>query len=142
MSLNSFDQLVDTPTRCFKDSKTVIHLLFTNSQNLVKRRQVQNCDIGDHFAVECCINTKKSKNTFLIITIRDFRKFDAAKFFESAKNFDFHHITKVWDLADQFVPFKTQRHSNRSICWKSREVSLLMIEAKKAIQSYVVLGHL
>ena len=95
MSLNSFEQLVDTPTRCFKDSKTVIDLLFTNNHNLVKSHQVQNCDISDHFAVECCINTKKSKNTFSIITKRDFRKFDAAKFFESVKNFDFHHITKV-----------------------------------------------
>ena len=155
MSLNSFEQLVDKPTRCFKDSKTVIDLLFTNSRNLVKSHQVLNCDISDHFSVECCINIKKPKKTFSTMTRRDFRKFNAAEFFESAKIFNFDQITKsdcvhqaaeslekkVCDLTDQFAPFKTQRlRSKRSICWKSHEVSLLMIEAKKAFQSFVDSG--
>ena len=155
MSLNSFEQLVDKPTRCFKDSKTVIDLLFTNSRNLVKSHQILNCDISDHFSVECCINIKKPKKTFSPITRRDFRKFNTVEFFESAKIFNFDQITKsdcvhpaaeslekkVCDLTDQFAPFKTQRlRSKRSICWKSHEVSLLMIEAKKAFQSFVDSG--
>ena len=94
MSLNCFAQLVDTPTRCCKDSKTVIDLLFTNSHNLIKSHQVQNCVINVHFAVECCINMIKPKKTFLIVKKRDFPKFDATEFFESAKNFDFHQITR------------------------------------------------
>ena len=84
MSLNQYTQLVTEYTRCFKSSKTIIDLLFTNNQKLVCDHQVITTDISDHFAIKLKINCKPPKPVFSYITKRDPRKLDDQEFFEFA----------------------------------------------------------
>ena len=49
MSLNNFRQLITEYTRIFKNSKTIIDLLFTNTDNLIADHRVVKCDISDHY---------------------------------------------------------------------------------------------
>ena len=145
----------DVPTRCFKDSKTIIDLLFSNCSDLIQKHQVLNCDISDHFAIECQLSLQKQMKTYSFITKRDFRKFDEFEFFEATQYFNFHSVENltcphqaaemlekhVCNLTDQFAPFKTQRLRNkRAVCWRSPAVSKLMREAIAAFQDFIDLG--
>ena len=155
MSLHNFQQIIDVPTRCFKDSKTIIDLLFSNCSDLIQKHQVLNCDISDHFAIECQLSLQKQMKTYSFITKRDFRKFDEFEFFEATQYFNFHSVENltcphqaaemlekhVCNLTDQFAPFKTQRLRNkRAVCWRSPAVSKLMREAKAAFQDFIDSG--
>ena len=95
MSLHNFEQIIDVPTRCFKDSKTIIDLLFSNCSDLIQNHKVLNCDIIDHFAIECQLTLQKQMKTYSFITKRDFRKFDEFEFFEGTKYFDFHSVENL-----------------------------------------------
>ena len=63
MSLNGLRQLVNEPTRVKTTTKSVIDLVFSNSQNFINQLQELKTDISDNFAVR--INLKyKTKQPF------------------------------------------------------------------------------
>ena len=56
MSLHSFNQVIDSPLRCFKGSKTIIDLIFTNRQNLIQKRDFRKFDECEFFECAKYIN--------------------------------------------------------------------------------------
>ena len=81
MRLHQYEQLVKEYTRCFKNSKTIIDLIFTNAQSLVSEHNVIKSDISDHYAIQLKVNLKRPKAGFSYVTKRDFKKFDEVEFF-------------------------------------------------------------
>ena len=156
MSLYSYQQLINGYTRCFKNSKTIIDLMFSNFPDIVVNQKVIRCDISDHFAISCQLRFKPPKTSFSYVTKRDFRKFDAAEFYAFAEGIDFSQIEshscvnkaaesleeKVCNIVDQFAPFKTQRLKNKkTVCWKSPTVSALIKNSSDAFDKFVDSGY-
>ena len=140
MSLHHYNQLVTEYTRCYKDSKTIIDLLFTNSPTLISDQSVVQCDISDHFAVACNIQIKRPKTTLSYVRKRDFREVDAGKFSEQASYMDFHKIEdlscphnaanileeKVTTIVEQSASFKSQKLKyQRSLCLSKKQKNLI-----------------
>ena len=155
MRLHQYEQLVKEYTRCFKNSKTIIDLIFTNAQSLVSEHNVIKSDISDHYAIQLKVNLKRPKAGFSYVTKRDFKKFDEVEFFNSARCFDFstvedvHSVQKVADileskieiLVEQFAPFKTQRLKQKNnLCWKCPVASKLSRLKKDAFQKFIDTG--
>ena len=116
------------------DSKTIIDLVFTNSNSSVNQLEVLASDISDHFAVRFNVNTNVVKSPGYYKTQRDFRKFDENEFFEHAKAINFHHTedfscphkaaqyleSKIELLIDQFAPRSEDTRLNSSHPSRSR----------------------
>ena len=91
-------QLVSTPTRVTKESKTLTDHIYTNNEETVQRVFVEKICISDHFAVFCYrqSHTSVSKTTHQVITYRAFKNFDEIIFlfdlsccpWEILENFD------------------------------------------------------
>ena len=155
MRLHQYEQLVKEYTRCFKNSKTTIDLIFTNAQSLVPEHKVIKSDISDHFAIQLKVNLKRPKAGFSYVTKRDFKKFDEVEFFNSARCFDFSTVedvhcvhkaaeileSKIEILVEQFAPFKTQRLKQKNnLCWKCPVASKLSRLKKDAFQKFIDTG--
>ena len=155
MNLHNFKQLITDHTRVFQQSQSTIDLLFCNSEKLVDKHEVLQCDLSDHFAICCTLDLKAPKRPFTYVRKRDFRKFDKTKFFEHAAYIDFHKIEditcahraaelleqKIENALEQFAPFKTQKLSaNKRVHWKSHHVSKLIAQKRLAFKKFISSG--
>lgn len=152
MSLNGLRQLVNEPTRVTTTTKTLIDLVFSNSENFIDQLQILKTDISDHFAVRFNLKYETKQSFGYYKTQRDFKKFDEVEFFDHAKYINFDHTenincphkaaefleSKIELLVDQFAPFKTRKViSSTPKFWKCAHTTKLSKLKKNAFDDFV-----
>ena len=135
-------QIINKPTRITDKSKTLIDLLFVKDLDRVKTFGL--CDasgVSDHFFIYMAYNIKKPKFQPIIVTRRDFRKFDLPAFQRAAEVAHWENIFAVEDvndkvvilentindLLDVFAPYKTFKITKpNSTPWLTDEIKQVM----------------
>lgn len=155
MSLYHFQQLIKKPTRVFKNSRSIIDLIFTNTPSMVVNSEVIENDISDHFAIACKVSCQLPKLSHSFVNKRDYTKFNETEFFEHAKYVSFHHAesmqcahkaaefleNKIETVVDQFAPFKSKNIlSQNPHYWRSSYISKLVKLKKKAFHEFIRKG--
>ena len=95
MNLNGLNQLVTEPTRVTNISSTLIDLVFSNNDKIIKNMMVLKTDISDHYTVKFCINDEAKPAIEQYKRHRDFRKFSDQEFFDHAKYVNFHATEQI-----------------------------------------------
>ena len=72
MSLHGFNQLISSPTSFTDKSKSLINLIFSNSE-LVNTSKVSLCDISDHFLITSHVNVAPYKANPSTVIKRNFK---------------------------------------------------------------------
>ena len=139
MTTNGFKQLVQTFSRVSAQSKTVIDLLFSNS-DVVSSTGVCPCDISDHDIIKCKISMKQKPSPFNFIYKRDFSKFSDEIFFNEAKYLPFFKAEQIHcpneaaaflesliaGLVNKHAPFKKIKLKTGFITWKTPDITKLI----------------
>ncbi|CAB3991987.1 Hypothetical predicted protein [Paramuricea clavata] len=134
-----FSQLINAATRITKSSNTLLDLIATNFPQNISRSGVVCTGLSDHEMVYCIrkINWKRSPER--IRTVRNYAKYDAAKFCEDCVNV-FNNtlvdtsclsVKELWlrfkslftEIADRHAPLMNKKvRSNHPCAWINSEI--------------------
>jgi hypothetical protein len=112
---------------------------------MVKSSHVLPCDISDHFAIKCTVNSQIDRKVPHTITKRDFSHFNADSFFDQAKYLNFFKAEEmdcphqaasflenlVVTILDQHAPFKTTVLKYNKLAWKASHITKLIKQRNK-----------
>lgn len=91
----NLSQTISSPTRITNKSESLIDILLTNNPDLVKRSDVLEISIRDHFLIYCILNLKVPRSKPQEITTRSYKNFNA-------DNFNQDISTTPWDTVPMF----------------------------------------
>ena len=115
-SLNNLESLISKPT-CYKnhENPTCIDLILTNRPGYFQHSNLFETGISDfHLLIVTQLKMRFRKKLPKIITYRDYRKFDNAKFRDDLNNFAFDQFDvsnfkeTIFNIFDKHAPIKQQ----------------------------------
>jgi hypothetical protein len=101
----NFAQLVKDPTRITETSQTLIDVALTTNENIIQDCKVIISSISDHNLVHMTLKLKTPKPKPCYITSRNYKNYDANKFFKDLTNVQFQVIDIFDDIDDQINAF-------------------------------------
>ena len=108
-SLNNLESLISKPT-CYKnhENPTCIDLILTNRPGYFQHSNVFETGISDfHLLIVTQLKMGFQKKLPKIITYRDYKKFDNAKFRDDVNNFAFDKLdVTIFNIFDKHAPIK------------------------------------
>ena len=143
----ALSQVVEEPTRICKTTvrttKTLIDLILVgNRENVKAHGVVDTPGISDHCLIYMCYSLKKPKFKAKMVTKRDFRNFNEAKFKSDMEMAPWGNILAVddddidnkvtifenihRDIIDKHAPFRTFRVTRPSSPWLNESIKNLM----------------
>lgn len=140
------EQLINEPTRCTQNTKTLIDVIYTNRPNRVVASGVLHLGISDHSLIYTIRKISiPNKTSHKRINIRNFKKFNANLFRNDLRNIPWENIDEIedindrWDLwkgmflsvVDKHAPYKTKRIRNKKSPWMTPDIKKLLIERDK-----------
>ena len=141
-------QLISTPTRVTETSETLIDVILTSSETLIKSSGVQELTISDHFIVHCTLNLKSPKPQPVSITTRSYKNFNPEDFCDDVSKVPwdtvrlFDHVddqvssfNKLFlEILDQHAPWKTFKAKYRKSRVMSPEIKELVLQRNNQLK--------
>ena len=78
----NFTQIINQPTRITQYSRTLLDVIFTNKEDLVKKTNVVSHSISDHELVVATLSLKKPRPRPTYVTIRSFKHYNREAFLQ------------------------------------------------------------
>ena len=148
LDLNSFKQLITSPTRVTKSSSSIIDHICTNSSNKVSQSGVIESGVSDHFITFCTRKiTREQISKDNIITIRSLKNYSQDIFIEKLQVLDWTpvlsctDVNEAWNrfkvmftqIINEVAPLKEIRVKHRTEPWINNEILESMRERDKIL---------
>ena len=141
-------QLLTTPTRITKESKTLIDIICSSVLGNVHSAKVIPAGLSDHDLIGCVRKLHGIKHPSKTVTCRNFSNYNPNKFCNDLKSFDFSSIYssscvhQAWShlkfilhkLIDKHAPFITKKMKGRLCLWLTADLKKEMNERDKLLR--------
>ena len=106
-SLLTLKQLISEPTRVTQTSQSLIDVILTSNEDLVKCNKVLYTTISDHFLVSCELNLKRPRSDPPCITTRSYKTFDPEAFSKDISSVPWNTVGILDHVDDQVSMFNS-----------------------------------
>ena len=141
-------QIVKSPTRVTKDTKTLIDVILTSNNSHVQCTKVIPLSLSDHDCVACVRKLNHRKEQFRTIECRDYSKYNHTDVSLDVANFnwkplyDTQNVNIAWNymkeglvsIANKHAPLITKRVKGRPCPWLTYDLKALMNTRDKLLR--------
>ena len=135
-------QLIDKPTRVTATSRTLIDIITVSNPGLMRRSDVQELTISDHYLVYASLDLKVPKQSKISITTRTFKNYVAEEFAEDISRVPWDSLEllnsideKVEAFNDLFMACLDKHAPLKSFKVKNKPKPFIANEIKQSIRN-------
>ena len=147
-NVQSFDQIIQKPTRVTENTSSLIDVVFTNQPKQISNQDVFALSLSDHDCVGCIRKVNNARYEPKTITCRNYSNYNPANLcnkLEEVDWFDFYNSrcpNKAWQLMKDILyksfaeeaPFIRKRVKGRYCPWLTADIKIHMNERDQLLR--------